>query len=379
MSLTVCLGTSNTLRYPQGGHLWVFINWAAGFRANGCHIVWLDVIDLNDTPEALRERIATLKSRLGPFGLADTIALVAPDGTPVPGECDTGCMGIEDAISADLLFDLRYNFPESLVRRFRRSAMLDIDPGILQIAMQLNRMRPAPHDVYFSIGQAVGQKGSRFPSLGLDWIHIPPCVSLEHWPITPQETRPNDAFTTVSHWYMNEWMIDEDGSIYKNDKRSAFLPFVELPGRVSTPLELAIHLAGDKAEQEMLQKNGWRVREAHEAASQPSQFRNYVQGSRGEFGCAKPAYVKLQTSWISDRTLCYLASGRPAIIQHTGPTRYFDDRCGALRFSTLDEAVECFRIVESNYAAHCAAARCLVEKHFAASKVAATVLDRCFG
>jgi len=114
-------------------------------------------------------------------------------------------------------------------------------------------------------------------------------------------------------------MIDEDGSPYKNDKRSAFLPFVELPGRVSTPLELAIHLAGDKVEQEMLQTHGWRVREAHEVASQPSQFRHYVQGSRGEFGCAKPAYVQLQTSWISDRTLCYLASGRPAIIQNTGP------------------------------------------------------------
>jgi hypothetical protein len=58
---------------------------------------------------------------------------------------------------------------------------------------------------------------------------------------------------------MNEWMIDEDGSLYKNDKRSAFLPFTELPGRVSTPLELAIYLAGDKVEQEMLQKHGWRV------------------------------------------------------------------------------------------------------------------------
>lgn len=369
----VCLGTSNTLRYPQGGHLWVFLNWALGFRAHGCRIIWLDVIDPNDSPQQLQQRISILKSRIAPYGLADVVALVCPDGKPV--EYDTGCLGPDIAASADLLFDLRYDFPESLVKRFRRTALLDIDPGILQIAMAKKHMNPAPHDVYFTIGENVGKPGSRFPSLGIDWIHVPPCVSLEYWP-TPSPPA-GAPFTTVSHWYMNEWMVDDDGSVYKNDKRSAYLPYLDLPKRLFIPLELAIHLAGDTTERRILEDHGWRVKEAHEVAATPADFQHYVQNSRGEFGCAKPAYVRMQTSWISDRTLCYLASGRPVIIQDTGPSRYFNGREGALRFRTPDEAVECFKAIESDYPAHCAAARALAEEHFSASKIAATVLHHC--
>jgi hypothetical protein len=373
--LTVCLGTANTLSYPQGGHLWVFLNWAAGFRAQGARIIWLDLIDPKNSAQAVRDGIALLKSRLEPFGLAGAVALVAPDGKSVPAECDTGCLGAEEATSADLLFDLRYDLPPSLVSRFRRTAFLDIDPGILQIAMSLRRVNPAPHDVYFTIGETVGQPGSRFPSLGLEWVHVPPCVSMEDWRVMPP--LPDGAFTTVSHWEVDDWMVDHDGLFYKNDKRSGFMPFVELPSRVATPLELAIHLGGDKTERQMLEAHGWRVREAHEVAGPPLEFQRYVQNSRGEFGCARPAYVKMRTAWISDRSLCYLASGRPVIIQNTGPTRYLTGREGALQFHTLDEAVECFRTVESDYGGQCAAARALAEEHFAAPRVAARVLERC--
>ena len=370
---TVCLGTSNSLRYPQGGHLWVFLNWTAGFRAHGCRVIWLDVIEPTDTAESLQRKISCLKSRIAPYGLTDSIALIQPDGTPL--ECRTDCLGPDDATSADLLFDLRYDFPESLVKRFRRTALLDIDPGILQIAMKRKHMNPARHDIYFTIGETVGQPGSRFPSLGINWVHVPPCVSTETWPALPA---PSDgAFTTVSHWYMSEWMVDDDGSFYKNDKRSAYLPFMELPKRVSSPLELAIHLAGDTVEREILESQGWHVKEAHETVGSPADFQKYIQSSRGEFGCAKPAYVKMLTSWISDRTICYLASGRPAIIQDTGPTRYFLGREGVLRFRDLEGAIDCFKAIESDYSRHSAAARALAEQHFSASRVAGLVLDHC--
>jgi hypothetical protein len=370
---TVCLGTSNSLRYPQGGHLWVFLNWAAGFRAHGCRILWLDVIEPTDTGESLQHKIAKLKSRITPHGLADSIVLVQPDGTPL--EHRTDCLDLEEAISADLLFDLRYDFPESLVKRLPRTALLDIDPGILQVAMKRKDLTPARHDIYFTIGETVGQPGSRIPSLGIDWVHVPPCVSTELWPATPI---PSDgAFTTVSHWYTGDWMVDDDGSFYENDKRSAYLPFLELPKRVRAPLELAIHLAGDPVEREVLESHGWHVKEAHDVAGSPADFQRYIQSSRGEFSCVKPAYVKMLTSWISDRTLCYLASGRPAIIQDTGPTRYCSGHEGVLRFRDLEGAIECFEAIESDYSAHSAAARALAEQHFSASKAAAAVLDRC--
>src|SRR5262245_62151381 len=95
--LTVCLGTSNTLRYPQGGHLWVFLNWAAGFRSHGARVIWLDVIDASDSLPAIRHGVDILKTRLEPFGLSAAVALVAPDGTSAPGSSDTGCLGAEEA------------------------------------------------------------------------------------------------------------------------------------------------------------------------------------------------------------------------------------------------------------------------------------------
>ena len=370
---TVCLGTSNSLNYPQGGHLWVFLNWAAGFRAHGCRVLWLDVIEPTETGECLQQKIAHLKSRIASHGLADSIVLVQPDGTPL--EDRTDCLSFEEAISADLLFDLRYDFPESVVKRFPRTALLDIDPGIVQLAMKRRDLTPARHDIYFTIGETVGQPGSRIPSLGIDWVHLPPCVSLENWPALPV---PSDGpFTTVSHWYTEDWMVDDDGWFYRNDKRSAYLPFLELPKRVSVPLELAIHLVGDTVERKVLESHGWQVKEAHDVAGSPADFQKYIQFSRGEFSCARPAYVRMLTSWISDRTLCYLASGRPAIIEDTGPTRYFSGREGVLRFRDLAGAIECFEAIESDYSAHSAAARALAEQHFSASRAAAIVLDRC--
>lgn len=377
MSVTVCIGTSNTLRYPQGGHLWVFLNWALGFRAAGAErVIWLDVADLDDPPARRRERIVLLRSRLAPYGLSEAVALVTPDGNALP-EDDTGCLGPDAAAAADLLFDLRYDLPGALVRRFRRSALLDIDPGILQIAIECGRMRPAPHDVYFTIGEGVGAPGWPYPTLGQTWIHVPPCVSTQHWPAQPPPA--DGAYTTVSHWEMNEWMVDADGTSYKNDKRAAFRAFLELPRNVAAPLELAIHLAGDRAEQAMVEAHGWRVREAHDVAASPEDFQRYVQRSRGEFGCAKPAYVRMRTSWISDRTLCYLASGRPVVIQDTGPSRYLDGRAGVRRFRTLEQAIACLRDVEAAYAAHASASRALAEAHFDARAVASRVLDHVLG
>ena len=216
--------------------------------------------------------------------------------------------------------------------------------------MKRKDLTPARHDMYFTIGETVGQPGSRIPSLGINWVHVPPCISTENWPAF---SVPSDgAFTTVSHRYTGDWVVDDDGSFYKNDKRSAFQPFLELPKRVPAPLELAIHLAGDTVERELLESHGWHVKEAHDVAGSPADFQRYIQSSRGEFSCAKPAYVRMLTSWISDRTLCYLASGRPAIIQDTGPTRYCSGREGVLRFRDLEGAIECFEAIESDYSAH---------------------------
>jgi hypothetical protein len=174
---------------------------------------------------------------------------------------------------------------------------------------------------------------------------------------------------------MDEWEEDA-GELYSNDKRTGFLPFLDLPQRTSQPLELALRLSGDHAEQAALERLGWSVREACEVAPTPWDYQRYVQDSRGEFSCVKPSCVRLQNSWVSDRTLCYLASGKPAVVEHTGPSRFLPDSGGLFRFRDVEEAVLCLEKVANDYKRQCTLARALAEEYFDARKVVGRVLER---
>jgi len=109
-------------------------------------------------------------------------------------------------------------------------------------------------------------------------------------------------------------------------------------------------------------------------AGTPEAFQAYVQGSRGEFSCAKPAYVKARSGWVSDRTVCYLASGRPCVVQDTGAQAHLPENAGLRFFRTIDEAAEALRAIEADYTAASRAARTLAEEVFAARVVLPALL-----
>jgi hypothetical protein len=370
--MTIYVG-ANTLYYTSGGHLWVYLNWALGLRALGCQVVWLETVIPHAPVPEIQMRVAALKRRLEPYGLAECLALCSWAPEPLPAGATEGCLDLRHVDEADLLLDLRSDMPPAVVGRFRRSALVDLDPGLLQTWMSQGRMSVARHDVYFSIGETVGQPLARFPDMGLKWHYTPPCVALDWWPV--RRAPGNAPLTTVSHWYANEYMV-EAGKVYANDKRTGFLPFLDLPLRTGQPLELAISLAGDDNERRMLEERGWRVREAHGVASTPWEYQRYIQDSLGEFSCVKPGYVRLQTVWTSDRTPCYLASGKPAVVQHTGASRFLPDAAGLFRFRDLDEAARCLETVAADYDRQCSLARTLAQEFFDARKVVARVLER---
>ena len=86
MSLKVCIA-ADALGYPQGGgHLWVYLNWALGFRALGCEVVWLELIKPSDSTERIAANVAAMKERLARFGLAGSLALASPSGAALPEE-----------------------------------------------------------------------------------------------------------------------------------------------------------------------------------------------------------------------------------------------------------------------------------------------------
>ena len=328
MSLTVCLAPANTIAYPNGGgHFWVYLHWALGLKTLGCRVLWLEMVDPSLAADETTRDLGVVRERLRSWGLEDDLVVVSPDGRFRERDA---------AAEADLLINLWHGLPEAVVRQFRRSVLVDTDPGLLQIWMTTGDVHVAPHDVYFTIGETVGTRAARFPDCGVRWHYTPPPIFLPEWPTQPGNGR--TAYTTVAHWWGGTFEFQ--GMTFCNEKRVAFLQYADLPMRTPARLELAVCLAEYYEEyRRLLEPKGWTLREAWDVSSTPEQYRAYVQQSRGEFSCAKPAYVTLETAWVSDRTLCYLASGKPAVVQHTGRSRILPDNEGLIRFRTMDEAV----------------------------------------
>lgn len=374
MPLRVCL-TGDTLSYPEGGgHFWVYLNWALGLRACGCEVVWLELVAPDIDQEALSRFYSCLKQRLDHYGFGSALALCGEAGQSVDPMAAGAFPGLDAATDADLLINLRYHLGPEILGRFRRTALLDIDPGLLQIWIHEGQIQVSRHDVYFTTGETVGLPGSLCPDVGLPWQYTPPCVSLDRWPAAPPG--PGAAFSTISHWSGDEW-VQQGDEIYVNDKRAGFLPFLDLPRSAPAPLELALRLAPDEDEDRaMLSKGGWRLADPRTVASQPWDFQSYVQRSLGEFSAVKPSCVRLQNAWVSDRSLCYLASGKPVIVQHTGPSRFLPDAEGLFRFRTLDQAAASIETAVSDYDRHSRSARALAAEHFDARKVADRLLER---
>lgn len=360
---------ANTLHYPQGGgHRWAYLNWALGFRSIGCDVVWLEWVDARSRG-VVSAHVSALRDHLGPYGLADGIALAGVehplDAAPL--------LGLEEvAARADLLVNFMYGLPEGIVHRFRRSALIDIDPGLLQIWMATGVLKVARHDHDFTIGETVGTRSARFPDAGRRWLYTPPCVALDWWPAYPSA---RDApFTTVTQWWTDEHIHDR-GEWYRNDKRSGFLSFLDLPTRVPQRLELAV-LWNQRDEIRELEEHGWTVRHPFAVAATPTAYQTFIRASRGEFSCVKPSCVRLANAWISDRTLCYLATGRPAVVQDTGPSRILPSAEGLLRFTDLETAARYLREADERHEWHARAARALTEEHFDARKVTQALLER---
>jgi hypothetical protein len=145
MALSVWIA-SDTLGYPTGaGHLWAYLNWALGLRAIGCDVVWLEAVSGEPDPAG----VVTLAERLASVGI-ERLCVSTADGEERPG-----LVSVEEAGSADLLLNLAYAVPPELLGRFRRSALLDLDPGMTQAWIAAGDLDLGAHDVYLTTGEGI--------------------------------------------------------------------------------------------------------------------------------------------------------------------------------------------------------------------------------
>lgn len=367
----VVVGAYRVAAQPRAaGHFWVYAQYADALRRLGCDVWWLEELTAEAGSAADGERIATLREHLRPLGLEERVILYRWEDDPAePTYLTVPAAEARRALErADLLLNFDYRMPRRLLDRFRRTALVDIDPGLLQLWWHHGRLPVGPHDVYFSVGENLDHTVP-----GVAWTHSPPVVSLDLWPY--RFDRAARVFTSVTSWSSDTWVTLLDGSTIDTNKRLTYLGFAELPRRTHLPLELATVLGrGEDADRGLMEEHGWSLQSASDVAGTPEDYRGYIQRSRGELGLAKPAYVLLGNAWLSDRTVCYLATGKPAVVQDTGASSYLPVGRGLLRFSSVDEAVAALAEVDADYAGHCRDARELAETHFSATRVVTRML-----
>ena len=115
--------------------------------------------------------------------------------------------------------------------------------------------------------------------------------------------------------------------------------------------------------------------ESAEVVAEPNGYRDYITGSAGEFTCVKGVYAGTRCGWFSDRSACYLAAGRPVVMQATGFEDLLPTGRGLFAVNNAEEAAEAIKAIRADYHAHSAAARRIAEEHFDSGRIATRVLE----
>lgn len=363
----------------SGGHWAWLMQYLLGLLDLGHRVTWLELMPSTGHPDRDRAVAEGFFGRLRPLGLTDSAVVAAAPA----GEEDLAAArtfgGSADRImqicrTADVAWNLACAAPKGVLSLFRKRALLDVDPGHLQVSMLDFDMDLAEHEVLFTVGQCIGGEDCRVPTLGRQWHTYLPVVHLPSWPDAgpPPQGAP---FSSLTHWNWGElWLGDEVLSI---SKRDAFLRFAGLPVRAARPFRLATEIdpvdaAGDRS---TLSDNGWDVCDPGREAPDIDSYRSFIAGSRAEISCAKPIFRALRTGWVSDRSAIYLASGRPVLAEDTGFTTVLPVGKGLVPFRNLDEAVAGTRAIDGDYDTHRAAARRLAVEYFDSRKTLARMVE----
>src|SRR5207244_10665405 len=180
-----------------------------GLRRLAWYAHWLAPLGPARDPERQRYVISTFQERMKQLGFEGRTLLYTLDGEP---RLVGGTWSEAEAVlrRADVVLNFHYAIDPRLLARARRTALVDIDPGLLQFWMSAGQLAVPAHDCYLTTGETVGTPAARFSDCGLRWQRIRPPVCLELWPFTYHPLA--EAFTTVSTWSTTDWLkVSENG------------------------------------------------------------------------------------------------------------------------------------------------------------------------
>ena len=360
-------------RYPFGGVTWCSLMYLLGLRALGHEVFYIE-----DTGECIydpeQDAISSdpaygtryIHRALEPFGLGDRWSFINYDGV-YHGASQADVRAY--CADADLFLNLSGGswFWRDEYARIPRRAFIDSDPVFTQLAIAKGEAWYVEFfrgfDRLFTFGANIGTPGSDVPTCGFEWHATRQPVITDLWRTDAAPSR--DRFTTVMTW-RTESFTDVDGN-----KDREFVRFIDLPGRTPQRFELAVN-----GPRQMLRAHGWAPIDAMGVSRSLWDYRDFIQASKAEFGVAKHAYVTHRSGWFSDRTECYMAAGRPALVQDTGWSAHLPSGTGLIGFSTVEEAVAGLQCLDRDYATHARRAGEIAREYFDASSVLPPVLER---
>src|SRR5262245_37389557 len=379
MSLVVVAGALAN-KPGNGGAAWTRLGWPLGLKRLGFDVFFIEQISATACTDVAGARCGLERSiNLAYFtevtrrlGLEDSSMLILEDDSSA-GKHWNDLVDLAD--QADLLINISGHLAiDALKYRFRTRVFIDQDPGYTQFWRRdgLAEDRFRGHHFYFTVGANIGAPDCPIPTGGIEWRATRQPIVLEQWPVAT-ESSPS-RFTTIGSWRGPYGRVIQNGLQY-GLKAHEFRKFMALPTISGHLFEIALAIdRADDADVELLRHSAWTIVDPQSVACDPFAFRHYVQSSGAEFSVAQGIYVETRSGWFSDRTVRYLASGKPALVQDTGFSRNYPTGYGLVPFRTLDEAVRGADRIVGDYPVHSRAARAIAEEFFDSDKVLAALL-----
>jgi hypothetical protein len=365
-------------RFPIGGHAWAQMQYLAGLRELGHEVYYLEECgeeswvynwQTEQVTHELDYPAGYIRECLTPLGL---------DGRWIyrAGQRSAGMTSadfLDVCAHADLL--IVRAVPLAVWReeymRPKRRIFIDVDPGFIQIDLvnghaQLTATADRCEHL-FTIGQRIGSADCSVPLAGRKWMKTLSPIALSLWPFAANGHATH--FTTVMQWRGFREATFK-GVLY-GQKNKEFPKFIDLPRHTEQKFQMA--LTG--ASPENLTAHGWEVVPGWVASQTTQSYQQFIQDSRAEFSVAKHGYVLMRGGWFSDRSVCYLASGRPVLVEDTGLDDWLPLGKGIVTFKEISDAAEGIESINADYEGHRYAARKIAEEIFATERVLPPLLE----
>lgn len=370
-------------RFPLGGHAWVNMQYLAGLRDLGHEVVymeecgeqsWVYKWETDELVTDLRYPSDYIRACLEVIGLGDRwIYRVGErsEGMPLPDFLDLCAQADLMIVRAAPLGMWRPEYASP-----RRRIFIDVDPGFTHIRLangdaQLGRT-VAQCDRLFTIAQRLDCSDCSIPKGGMNWIKTLSPVWLPAWPSVDNGAT---QFTLILQWESysksHQYHKTVHNGIRYEQKNKELMNYLELPKLTGRSFQMAL-TGGPHRE---LSEHGWDVVQGWEATLTPLSYRQFITDSGAELGIAKHGYVATRGGWFSDRSTCYLASGKPVLLQDTGLRDWLPTGEGIMTFSDVDGARRGIEAICADYPRHRRAARRLAQEYFATDRVLPPLLE----